>query len=58
MDSQQNKSNSIDQIKTEDQFLDDADYGAAKNWEIKTVSDPCVGNLVTPVNSGYITATE
>ena len=31
MDSQKDKSNSIDQIETEDQFLDDADYGTAKN---------------------------
>tara|TARA_B100000700_G_C14426125_1_gene570405 strand:- start:10 stop:585 length:576 start_codon:yes stop_codon:yes gene_type:complete len=31
------------------------DYGAAKDWQIKTVSDPCVGNLSTPVNSGYVT---
>ena len=55
MDSQKDKSNSIDQIQTENKFLDDADYGAAKNWEIKTVTDPCVGNLATPVNSGYVT---
>lgn len=31
MDSQKDQSNSIDQIQTEDKFLDDADYGAAKN---------------------------
>tara|TARA_Y100001970_G_C14240975_1_gene864883 strand:+ start:84 stop:680 length:597 start_codon:yes stop_codon:yes gene_type:complete len=28
---------------------------AAKQWEPKPVSDPFVGNLVTPVNSGYFT---
>ena len=31
MDSQQNKSNSTDLIQTQDQLLDDKDYGAAKN---------------------------
>ena len=55
MDSQQQKSNSDTKSQTEDQFQNDADYGAAKNWEIKTVADPCVGNLATPVNSGYVT---
>ena len=55
MDTQQNKSNTTDLIQTKDQLLDDEDYGAAKNWAIKTVNDPCVGNLATPVNSGYVT---
>ena len=26
-----------------------------KEWSVKPVSDPCVGNLQTPVNSGFIT---
>ena len=30
------------------------DYGTAKDWEIKTVTDPCVGNLSTPVKNHEI----
>tara|TARA_B100000212_G_scaffold300210_1_gene245459 strand:- start:801 stop:1373 length:573 start_codon:yes stop_codon:yes gene_type:complete len=52
MNSQQSSSESN---QSQDIFQDDNDYGAAKNWSIKTVNDPCVGNLQTPVNSGYIT---
>ena len=26
-----------------------------KQWAVKTASDPCVGNLATPVNSGWFT---
>ena len=28
-----------------------------QKWAVKTVSDPCVGNLATPVNSGWFTKT-
>ena len=46
---------SSEALKSEDLQKAENDYGAAKDWAIKTVSDPCVGNLQTPVNSGYVT---
>ena len=46
---------SSDALKSEDLQKEENDYGAAKDWAIKTVNDPCVGNLQTPVNSGYVT---
>jgi len=52
MNSQQPSS---DSLQSEDLLKEENDYGAAKDWAIKTVSDPCVGNLKTPVNSGYVT---
>ena len=52
MNSQQSSS---EPKQSQDLFQNDNDYGAAKNWSIKTVNDPCVGNLQTPVNSGYVT---
>tara|TARA_Y100000589_G_scaffold81992_1_gene75941 strand:- start:2968 stop:3531 length:564 start_codon:yes stop_codon:yes gene_type:complete len=50
----------MDSQKTSQQLTDsslneESDFGAAKDWAIKTVDDPCVGNLSTPVNSGYVT---
>ena len=52
MNTQQSSS---DALKSEDLQQEENDYGVAKDWAIKTVSDPCVGNLQTPVNSGYLT---
>ena len=29
--------------------------GIADQWAVKTLDDPCIGNLSTPVNSGWVT---
>ena len=31
------------------------DLGIADQWAVNPAADPCVGNLATPVNSGYFT---
>ena len=38
-----------------DQSVQPTDIGIAEQWAVKTVADPFVGNLATPVNSGYFT---
>jgi len=38
-----------------DQSVQPTDIGIAEQWAVKTVDDPFVGNLATPVNSGYFT---
>ena len=55
MDSQPTSSQPIESDQSQSQNIGESDYGVAKNWAIKTVTDPCVGNLSTPVNSGYVT---
>ena len=46
-------------VKFDQKYIDDtvlpADLGIADQWAVTPVSDPCVGNLSTPVNSGYFT---
>ena len=34
-----------------DQSVQPTDIGIAEQWAVKTVADPFVGNLATPVNS-------
>ena len=52
-------SESTNSIKFDDKYIDNSvktdDIGVANQWAVKTVDDPCVGNLATPVNSGYFT---
>ncbi len=38
-----------------DQSVQPTDINIADQWAVTTVADPCVGNLATPVNSGYFT---
>ena len=58
-DFQKSFSESTNSIKFDDKYIDNSvqpdDIGVANQWAVKTVSDPCVGNLATPVNSGYFT---
>ena len=58
-DFQKSFSESTSSIKFDDKYIDNSvqpnDIGIANQWAVKTVSDPCVGNLATPVNSGYFT---
>ena len=58
-DFQKSFSESTKSIKFDDKYIDNSvqpdDIGVANQWAVKTVSDPCVGNLATPVNSGYFT---
>jgi len=53
MDSQKSSPQTNDSIK--EKLTENDNYGTAKDWAVKTVNDPCVGNLATPVNSGYLT---
>ena len=55
MDSNQINQKIPKETEDKNQLIDENDFGAAKNWAVKTVNDPCVGNLSTPVNSGYVT---
>ena len=54
-DFQKSFSESTNSIKFDDKYIDNSvqpdDIGVANQWAVKTVSDPCVGNLATPVNS-------
>jgi len=58
-DFQKSFSESTSSIKFDEKYIDNSvqpnDIGIADQWAVKTVSDPCVGNLATPVNSGYFT---
>ena len=58
-DFQKSFSESTSSIKFDEKYIDNSvqpnDIGVAEQWAVKTVSDPCVGNLATPVNSGYFT---
>ena len=58
-DFQKSFSESTNSIKFDEKYIDNTvkpdDIGVANQWAVKTVSDPCVGNLATPVNSGYFT---
>ena len=58
-DFQKPSSESANSIEFDDKSIDDSDqtddFGVANQWAVKTVTDPCVGNLATPVNSGYVT---
>ena len=58
-DFQKSFSESKSSIKFDEKYIDNSvqpnDIGVAEQWAVKTVSDPCVGNLATPVNSGYFT---
>lgn len=38
-----------------DQSVRPGDIAIADQWAVNPVADPCVGNLETPVNSGYFT---
>ena len=46
-------------VKFDQKYVDDSvrpgDIGIADQWAVTPDSDPCVGNLATPVNSGYFT---
>ena len=46
-------------VKFDKKYVDDTvrpgDIGIADQWAVKPVSDPFVGNLATPVNTGYFT---
>lgn len=58
-DFQKSLSESTKSIKFDEKYVDKSvkpyDTGTAEQWAVKTVSDPCVGNLQTPVNTGYLT---
>ena len=58
-DFQKSFSESTSSIKFDEKYIDNSvqpnDIGVAEQWAVKTVADPCVGNLATPVNSGYFT---
>jgi len=58
-DFQKSFSESTSSIKFDEKYIDTSvqpnDIGVAEQWAVKTVADPCVGNLATPVNSGYFT---
>lgn len=41
--------------KYRDQSARPNDIGIAEQWAVNPASDPCVGDLATPVNSGYFT---
>ena len=46
-------------VKFNQKYVDSSvrpgDIGIADQWAVNPVADPCVGNLETPVNSGYFT---
>lgn len=46
-------------IKLDKKYIDSTirpgDLAVADQWSVNPVSDPCVGNLATPVNSGWFT---
>ena len=54
-DFQKSFSESTSSIKFDEKYIDTSvqpnDIGVAEQWAVKTVADPCVGNLATPVNS-------
>ena len=58
-DFQKSFSESTSSIKFDEKYIDNSvqpnDIGVAEQWAVKTVTDPFVGNLATPVNSGYFT---
>ena len=58
-DFQKSFSESTSSVKFDEKYIDNSvqpnDIGVAEQWAVKTVADPCVGNLATPVNSGYFT---
>ena len=54
-DLQQSNSTLTEAIKLDEKYVDQSLTGTAEEWSVKTVADPCVGNLQTPVNSGYFT---
>ncbi len=41
--------------KYRDQSARPTDIGIAEQWAVTPAADPCVGDLATPVNSGYFT---
>ena len=60
-DFQKSFSESTSSIKFDEKYIDNSvqpnDIGVAEQWAVKTVADPCVGNLATPVNSGSVSYT-
>ncbi len=50
---------SAEPVKFDKKYIDSTvrpgDIGIADQWAVTPASDPCVGDLVTPVNSGYFT---
>ncbi len=50
---------SAEPVKFNKKYVDSTvrpgDIGIADQWAVTPVSDPCVGNLATPVNTGYFT---
>ena len=50
---------SSEPVKFNEKYVDSSvrpdDIGIVDQWAVNPVSDPCVSNLVTPVNSGYFT---
>ncbi len=46
-------------VKLDKKYIDSSirpgDIGIADQWAVTPVADPCVGNLATPVNTGYFT---
>ena len=46
-------------VKFPEKYVDNTvrpgDIGVADQWAVKPAADPCVGDLATPVNSGYFT---
>ncbi len=46
-------------VKFDEKYVDTSvrpgDIGIADQWAVNPVADACVGNLATPVNSGYFT---
>lgn len=50
---------SSEPVKLNEKYIDSSvrpgDIGIVDQWAVNPVSDPCVGDLETPVNSGYFT---
>ena len=50
---------SSEPVKLNQKYIDSSvrpgDIGIVDQWAVNPVSDPCVGDLETPVNSGYFT---
>ena len=50
---------SSEPVKLNKKYIDSSvrpgDIGIVDQWAVNPVSDPCVGDLETPVNSGYFT---
>ena len=48
---------SSEPVKLNEKYIDSSvrpgDIGIVDQWAVNPVSDPCVGDLETPVNSGY-----